>query len=109
MISWIVVVILVVVGIIAIKMNNLRHRFFIIILILLALFLYTSMAVVTNKNNLEVNNAEGVFQLIKVYSGWLANGFGNLKTMTGNVVKMDWTSTNASFFDKTDKQDLKKK
>ncbi len=109
MISWIVIVILVIVGIFAIKMNHLRHRIFIILLILLALFLYTSIAVITNQNNLEINNVEGVFQLTKVYTGWLANGFENLKTMTGNIIKMDWTSTNASFFDKTDKQDLKKK
>ena len=50
MISWIVITILVIVGIFAIRLNHLKHRFFIILLIMLALFLYTSMSVVTVSN-----------------------------------------------------------
>jgi len=100
MISWIVITILVLVGIFAIKMNHLRHRIFIIILILLALFLYSSMALVTTKNDLNFNNTEGFFNAVKIYTGWLANGFENLKEITGKVIKMDWSSTNSSFFDK---------
>ena len=61
MISWIVITILVVVGIFAIKMNHLKHRVFIIMLIMLALFLYSSMALVTTKNELSFDNSEGLF------------------------------------------------
>src|SRR3989344_221117 len=99
MISWIVIAIPVMVGIIAIKLNHLRHRFFIIILILLALFLYTSAALVTEKNNLDLKSTEGIFNAFKVYSGWLANGFENLKEVTGKIIKMDWTSTDGKFFE----------
>ena len=93
MISWIVIVVLVVVGIMAIKMNHLRHRVFIVLLILLALFLYTSMAFISNQNNLSFNSSEGIFTAMKVYTGWLANGFENMKTIVGNAVKMDWISS----------------
>ena len=100
MISWIVITILVLVGIFAIKMNHLRHRFFIIMLILLALFLYASMTFVTTKNEVSFNSVDETFSAFKVYSGWLANGFKNVKSVTGNVIKMDWTSTNATFINK---------
>jgi len=100
MISWIIVVILLIIGITAIKLNHLRHRFFIIMLVVLALFLYTSITFLTEKNDLSLEDPEGILNVLKVYNGWLANGFKNLKTITGHVIKMDWTSTNASFFEK---------
>lgn len=99
MISWIIVIVLVIVGITAIKINHLKHRFFIIMLVFLALFLYTSIAFITQQNDLNVDSSEGVFEILKVYNGWLANGFKNIKSITGNLIKMDWTSTNASFFE----------
>src|SRR3989344_7741994 len=104
MISWIVIVILVIAGIIAIKMNHLKHRVFIVILILLALFLYTSMNLIVKDNDLNLNSVDGLFNVIKVYTGWLANGFQNLKVITGNVLGMDWGNTNSSFTDKDSKK-----
>lgn len=105
MISWIVIIVLVVVGIFAIKMNHLRHRVFIILLVLLALFLYVSMVAVGNKNEFEFNSAEGIYDAMKVYTGWLANGFENMKALTGDAIGMDWKSTDGTFIDKnnTDK------
>lgn len=103
MISWIVVLVLVIIGIIAIRLNHLRHRIFIILLILLALFLYTSMALIVEKNNLDLRSSDGIFSAIKVYSGWLANGFENLKEITGKIIKMDWASTDGKFFDDSKK------
>jgi len=100
MLSWIVIVILIVVGIMAIKFNHLRHRFFIVLLVLLALFLYSSMALVSDENSLNLNSSDGIFSAIKVYTGWLANGFDNLKALAGKAIKMDWSSTNSSFIKK---------
>ncbi|MBT4166003.1 hypothetical protein HOE04_03120 [archaeon] len=99
MISWIVMLILVVIGIFAIKMNHLKHRLFIIMLVLVALFLYSSMALITTQNELSFDDSEGFFNAMKVYNGWLANGFSNLKAITGNAMKMDWSSTNETFFE----------
>lgn len=97
MINWIIIIILVVIAIFAIKLNHLRHRSFIIIVVLLALFLYLTMTYVNSKNNIDLNSSEGIFRSIKIYTGWLANGFQNMKALTGNAVKMDWSSANASF------------
>ncbi|MAG02725.1 hypothetical protein CMI42_05285 [Candidatus Pacearchaeota archaeon] len=97
-INWLVIGILVIVGIIAIKLNHLKHRFFIILLILLALFLYSSAALVNNNNDIDLKSSEGIFSAIKVYTGWLANGFENVKELTGKAIKMDWTRTDGEFF-----------
>ncbi len=100
MISWIVIVILVVIGIIALKLNHLRHRVFILMLIVFALFLYTSMNLVADRNNLDFKSSEGIFDAIKIYWGWLANGFDNLQILVGNAIRMDWSSVNGTFFER---------
>jgi len=108
MISWIVIVILVLVGIFAIKMNHLRHRIFIILLVLFALFLYLSITLITVQNELDLSSTKGFLNGIKVYGGWVAHSFTNLKALTGDAIGMDWTSTNASFFDSSkDEKDKK--
>jgi len=101
MISWIVIAILVIAGIFAIKINHLKHRFFIIILIFLALFLYTSMSMVKDQNDLDLKNPKGFFSAVKVYAGWLTNGFQNLKSLTGRAIGMDWSLTNRTFTEET--------
>lgn len=108
MISWIVILILVIVGIFAIKLNHLRHRFLIIVLIVIALFLYTTMNLVSSENNLDLKTTDGVFNSIRVYTGWLANGFNNLKDLTGQAVNLDWSKSDASFFNKNNSNSTKK-
>jgi len=100
MINWIIIIILIVVGILAVKMNHLKHRAFIIAIILMALFFYLTLTFVTSKNNVNLSTYDGFINGMKIYGGWLANGFGNLKEITGNAINMDWTGTNSSFFDK---------
>ena len=101
MINWIIIVILVIVGVFAIKMNHLKHRVFIIILIILALFFYASVTYISSKNNLSMNSYNGFVNTMKIYGGWLGNGFGNVRVLTGNAVKMDWTSVNGTLYNKS--------
>ena len=97
MITWIIILIFIVLALFSLKLNHFRHKTFIVLLILLAIFLYATLIIVNSKNPLDFSSAQGFFNSMKVYEGWLANGFQNLKEMAGNAVKMDWTSTNASF------------
>lgn len=105
MVNWIIIVIILSVGFLVLKIGNLRHRFWIAFLLLLALFLYVSMVYVNRQNNLDFTSADGVFKSLKIYAGWLGNGFQNMKRIGGYAVKMDWTSTNGSILD--NKQDTK--
>jgi len=105
--SWIIITILIVIGITTIKLNHLKHRFFIILLVLLALFLYTSLNLVTDQNDLDLKSSGGIFSASKVYFGWLANGFQNLKSLTGKAINLDWNSANGTFIE--DQEDEKSK
>ena len=98
MINWIVLVVLIVVGIFAIKLNHLKHRFFIIILILLALFISTIITLLHDENDFDFKSADGIIKAGKVYLGWLGNGFHNVKLLSGKAIEMDWTSTNRTIF-----------
>ncbi len=94
MISWVVVVILVIIGIFAIKMNHLKHRVFILILIFVALFLYATIALVNTRNDFDLSTSKGIIHAVGIYRGWLANGYKNVKSLGANAIKMDWSSTN---------------
>ena len=95
-----IIAVVCVIGVILIKMNHFKHRMTIIALLFLALFVYSTITLVNSTNDLDLTTTEGMFQAVKVYTGWLGNGFGNLKVITGNVIGMDWSSTNGSFFSK---------
>ncbi|MDP3026212.1 MAG: hypothetical protein Q8N63_00775 [Nanoarchaeota archaeon] len=101
MLNWIIIFVLVMLGIYVLKLNHLRHRFWIFFLIFLAVFLYVSITVVHNKYDLDFTTFDGLSKSTKVYLGWLGNGFENMKALTGNAIKMDWTSSsNESLLDK---------
>ncbi len=59
------------------------------------------MNLVTEKNSLDLTTSEGFFNAVKVYTGWLGNGFQNLKSLTGRAIGMDWKSTNGTFIGKS--------
>jgi hypothetical protein len=109
MISWVVIVLLILAGIIIIKVSHLRHKFFVIVLIFLAIFLVTSVYFIYNVHGLDLSSTKGFFSSMKIYGGWLANGFNNMKVITGNAVKMDWSNTNATFLNNTDDNPNKNK
>ena len=100
MIGIIVIGILIVLAVILIRMNHFRHKMVIIFLLVFVLFLYTTIVVVNKTNEMDLTTTEGFFNAAKVYLGWLGNGFQNLKFLTTNAIKMDWASTNGTFFSK---------
>ena len=55
--------------------------------------------VVTTQNEVDLTSIDGIISTAKVYTGWLANSFNNLKEITGNAISMDWANSNSSFFE----------
>ncbi len=109
MVNWIIILIIVFAGYFILKLGNLKHRFFIILLLLVTLFLYLTMVYVNRQNNLDFTSADGIFKSLKIYQGWLANGFHNLITLGGYATKLDWTATNGSIISKTNSPDKQNK
>lgn len=107
MISWIIVVVFILVIIMLSKLGHFKKKTFIFIVILLVLFLYSTLLIINSKNKLDFSTSEGFMNSMKIYGGWLANGFSNLKTIIGNAVKMDWTSVNGTFVEKTKNNTIK--
>jgi len=93
MIGWLVILILAVIAGIFLKVSHVKNRMTLVVLVLLALFLVGTVGIIFKTNDLEIDSTEGFFNVVKVYTGWLINGFGNMKTIIGNAIKMDWAST----------------
>ncbi len=105
MINWIIIIVLVLIAFFLLKINRIRHKFWILLIIFLALFFYITITVVHTTNQFDFSNTKGIFNAGKVYLGWLGNGFQNLKALAGNVIGMDWDSTNGSFSNKPAEKD----
>ena len=87
MISWIIVIVFILIMIILSKLGHFRKKTFILIVIFLILFFYSTLLIINSKNKLDFSTSEGFMNSMKIYGGWLANGFGNLKTIAGNAIK----------------------
>lgn len=89
------------------KLGHFRKKTFIFVVILLILFFYSTLLIINSKNKLDFSTSEGFMNSMKIYGGWLANGFHNLKAIAGNAIKMDWASTNGTFIEKNKNNTIK--
>jgi hypothetical protein len=81
------------------KFNHFRHfkeKFLIILLILFFLFIIVTFINVAHKNSIEVNSFGNFFTSLQLYFSWLGHVLGNIGTLTGNAVRMDWMSSNST-------------
>jgi len=79
-----------------IHFKHAKHKIFIILGILLIAFLYFSFTAIVASHSADLRTASGVFEASKVYLSWLGSAFNNIKTVSGNIVKMDWIPKNVS-------------
>ena len=81
---------------IVIELKRMRHKVFAIFLIALIIFSYISITYVLKGKDVDLKTTSGLIKGIKIYAGWLASAFGNIKTITSNVINMDWAAKNKS-------------
>lgn len=74
----------------AVTVKRVRHKIFAIFLIGLILFLYFSISSVFNGKELDIKDTSGVMDAAKIYFSWLGSFFSNLKSLTADVINMDW-------------------
>lgn len=97
--NWVIILIAIVGLFIAAKLihfKHLKHKIVAIFVILLLLFFYLSFSGVVNSSNIDLNSPSGVASAAKIYVSWLGSLIGNLKTITGNIVRMDWSPKNST-------------
>ena len=102
MISWIIVGIVIICGVLFIKLSGIRHKMGLMAFVILILFLFGTASIIIVKNDIDSSNTDGFFEAVKLYFGLLGNGFSNLKNLAGNAIGMDWDDTNGTFFNKTE-------
>ena len=91
------VVILAAVGILAVsRLTHLKHKLSIISVILLVLFLYISFTGVASNNSVQINSVSDFFSVVKLYFSWLGHVFDNVRVISGNIVRMDWSPINST-------------
>jgi hypothetical protein len=73
-----------------IEIKRAKHKFFAIFIIILILFFYFSITYSLNGKTVDYKSVSGVTNASKIYLAWLGTFYGNVKTITNNIIKMDW-------------------
>lgn len=99
MIYW-GLIILGMVGVIAIfsivKFKYIKHKLVWVLIILFLGALYLGYVMSISKANIDWSSSDGVETAVKLYFGWFAHAFTNMKTITGDAINMDWAGSNSS-------------
>jgi hypothetical protein len=80
------------------ELKHMKHKLFALFLIALILFGFFSFNAVFKGKELPINNLSDLGKIAKVYFSWLSSAFNNVKIITTQAIKMDWSgnSTNLS-------------
>lgn len=92
--NWIIIAALIVLAFAFLRLRHVKHKVFLISFIIILLFLYTTASQVLSNYDIDWKSFSGVEKGAKVYFSWLGGFFDNLKILTANAVKMDWTQKN---------------
>ncbi len=91
----IVIVAIILVIFLFVKLRYVKHKTSWVILLVLALLLYIGYVASTAGYDVNLKSYEGSKTAMKLYLVWIGNTFSNLKSLTGQVTKLDW-KTNTS-------------
>ncbi|MEK6848886.1 MAG: hypothetical protein AABX65_04620 [Nanoarchaeota archaeon] len=78
------------------KVAELRHKFFVASILVLLLLFYVSFSLVAKDAGVDVGTADGIVKATGIYFNWLGTLFGNMRSITSNAVKLDWSANSTS-------------
>lgn len=90
-VTLVIVVFLIIAIWVIVEFKRFRHKFFAILLILLIIFTYFSFVVALKGKDIDFGSVDGLKKAGKLYFAWLGSAFSNLKLITSNAVRMNWT------------------
>ena len=79
---------------ILVELKRMRHKLFAVFLIGLILFSYLSFTLVLKDKGVNLKTISGLMEGGKIYLSWLGSLFGNVKSITGHVIGLDWSGQN---------------
>ncbi len=89
-INWLVVIVAIVAIFTLVKAKYFKHKMWWVIIIVVTLLLYLGYIFAVSGNDIDYKSIDGMQTAIKLYVSWLGHAFDNTKTITANVIKMDW-------------------
>jgi hypothetical protein len=80
------------------ELKKFKHKIWAMLIIAAILFGYFSFSVTLKGQDINYASIDGIMEAGGIYFSWIGGIFGNLKSITGGAVQMDWTSpdTNSS-------------
>jgi hypothetical protein len=99
MVNWLIIGIIILTLIVLLKVASFKHRIAIVIAVFLVLFFYLSFAVIARNQAMDFKTVSGLTDAGKLYFSWIGNAFSNLRTITGNVVDMEWIKNDKNLTD----------
>lgn len=66
------------------------------VVILILMFLFIGGFFIISQNNLSMSEKENVSEFVSLYKKWIVSTFGNVESLTGHVVKMEWLPNQTS-------------
>ena len=97
--NWIILLVGLIAIFVAAKLihfRHIKHKIVTIFIILLLLFVVLSFSGIAKGNNINLKTPSGFISAGKVYVSWLGTLTGNIGTLIGNAIRMDWIPKNIS-------------
>lgn len=91
---WAAAIGIIIIVIIVMKIINKKQEIVVKTVLLLFVVLMLTLAHVYVKTGAEVNNPESVISFGKAYFIWLGTLFSNAKSLTAQVINLDWDVEN---------------
>lgn len=83
-----------------IKAKYFKHKLFWILILCTAVFVYISFTISIAGQGVNLDSIEGLQKAWTIYYAWMGNSFSNVKSISGNAVKMDWKVNATSILSK---------
>lgn len=82
---------LIVVVFMGIEIKKIKRKLIAVFFICLILFTYFSIRAVFKGRDVDLKTIPGVMNAIRIYFSWFGGFFSNLKSVTTNIIKTNWT------------------
>ncbi len=88
--QFIIVIVLIAIIFLFVKVKYLKHKISWIIILFLVLLFYVGFLASTSGTKIDFSTFEGSQTAIKLYFAWMGQSFHNMRTLTGEAIKLDW-------------------
>ncbi len=73
-------------------MTRVKHRIVMVFIILLIVVMYIGAASIFKEKEVDFSSMDGISEASKLYFAWMVSVGSNVKEITANAIKMDWTN-----------------